>query len=61
MLVFPSYAWSEEPAKEISLDADKITYAEDTGIATAEGNVKVMNEDVRLLRPIWNTAAIMKR
>jgi LPS-assembly protein len=38
-------------ADEIKLDADRISYDESTGIATAEGNVNVSNEEVRLVAP----------
>jgi LPS-assembly protein len=38
-------------ADEIKLDADKISYDESTGIATAEGNVRVSNDEMRLVAP----------
>lgn len=36
---------------EIQLDADSVAYTENTGIAVAEGNVKVRNKDLRLFAP----------
>lgn len=49
--LFPSSAFCEDADKEVHLDADKVTYAEDTGIATADGNVKITNQDIRLFAP----------
>lgn len=44
----PLYA---DDAGEIRLDADKISFEESTGIATAEGNVRIQNDEVRLFAP----------
>jgi LPS-assembly protein len=38
-------------AQEIKLDADRITFEETTGVATAEGDVKISNEEVMLSAP----------
>jgi LPS-assembly protein len=38
-------------AEEIKLDADKISFEESTGVATAEGNVRISNEEMRLIAP----------
>jgi LPS-assembly protein len=38
-------------AQEIKLDADRISFEESSGVATAEGNVRITNEDMRLLAP----------
>ena len=41
----------KQPPNEVFLDADEISYSEKTGLATAEGNVKVRNKEVRLFAP----------
>jgi LPS-assembly protein len=38
-------------AQEIKLDADRISFEESSGVATAEGNVRITNEDMRLIAP----------
>ncbi|MCF0247269.1 MAG: hypothetical protein HUJ86_01550 [Synergistes sp.] len=40
----------QQPDK-IFLDADEVSYDEDTGVATAEGKVKVENKNVKLFAP----------
>ncbi|MEG1824704.1 MAG: hypothetical protein RR501_07995, partial [Cloacibacillus sp.] len=39
------------PQNEVFLDADEVSYGENTGLATAEGNVKITNKQVRLFAP----------
>ncbi|MEG1602651.1 MAG: hypothetical protein RR340_03460 [Cloacibacillus sp.] len=39
------------PPNEVFLDADEVSYGENTGLATAEGNVKITNKQVRLFAP----------
>lgn len=41
----------KKPANEVFLDADNISYGENSGLATAEGNVKVRNKELRLFAP----------
>ena len=40
-----------EDASRIMLDADKISFEESTGVATAEGNVRIDNKEIRLFAP----------
>lgn len=40
-----------QPPNEVFLDADEISFDEHTGIAIAEGNVRVRNKDVRMFAP----------
>ena len=40
-----------QPPNEVFLDADEINYDEYTGIATAEGNVRVRNREIRMFAP----------
>lgn len=40
-----------KPLNEVYLDADEISYDEYTGVAVAEGNVRVRNKEVRLFAP----------
>jgi LPS-assembly protein len=40
-----------EAAEEIKLDADKISFEESTGVATAEGNVRISGEEIKLVAP----------
>lgn len=47
--VHPSLA--EEKGEEVHIDADSVVYQENTGMATAEGNVKVRNKNLRLFAP----------
>ena len=45
---------AQQPSKipnEVFLDADEISFDEHTGIAIAEGNVRVRNKDVRMFAP----------
>ncbi|MCE5201943.1 MAG: hypothetical protein LLF78_05485 [Synergistaceae bacterium] len=42
---------AEEKQNEIQLDADKLTYENATGIASAEGNVKMRNKNMRIFAP----------
>lgn len=42
---------AEEKTDEVYVDADSVVYQENTGIATADGNVKVRNKDMRLFAP----------
>ncbi|MDR1885860.1 MAG: hypothetical protein LBQ56_06255, partial [Synergistaceae bacterium] len=54
--VLAAVVWLASPghaAEEgrVELDADKISFEESTGIATAEGNVRINNGDVRLFAP----------
>jgi len=46
-----SFAADASEPNRIKLNADKITFEEDTGVATAEGGVTVQNKDLRLLAP----------
>lgn len=46
-----AFATDASDPNRINLDADKITFEEDTGVATAEGKVTVQNKDLRLLAP----------
>ncbi|MDD3318716.1 MAG: LptA/OstA family protein, partial [Synergistaceae bacterium] len=48
-LLTPLYA--EETPDEVHIDADSVVYQENTGIATADGNVKVRNKTMRLFAP----------
>ena len=41
ILLMPLYA--EETPDEVHIDADSVVYQENTGTATADGNVKVRN------------------
>ena len=47
----PNEAFAAQDAGRIMLDADKISFEEATGIATAEGNVRIDNEEIRLFAP----------
>ena len=38
-------------SQEIKLDADRIMFEETTGVATAEGDVRISNEDINLTAP----------
>lgn len=40
-----------QPPNEVFLDADEISYDEHTGIAIAEGNVRIRNKGLRLFAP----------
>lgn len=42
---------AEEIPEEVHIDADSVVYQENTGIAKAEGNVKVHNKSMRLFAP----------
>jgi LPS-assembly protein len=44
----PGSLWA---AREIKLDADRITFDETTGVATAEGDVRISNEEMSLDAP----------
>lgn len=46
-----AFAADASEPNRINLNADKITFEEDTGIATAEGDVSVLNKDLRLFAP----------
>ncbi len=48
---------AEETPDEVNIDADSVVYQENTGIATADGNVKVRNKTMRCLRLMLNTTA----
>ncbi len=41
----------KEEARKVTLNADKVVYDEGTGVATAEGDVRVVDRDVRLGAP----------
>ena len=45
----PLYA--EDDRDEVHIDADSVVYQENTGIATADGNVKVRSKTMRLFAP----------
>ena len=54
----PDITAVEEPAatpqkepNEVYLDADEVSYGEHTGVATAEGNVRIRNKETRLFAP----------
>ncbi|MDR1019915.1 MAG: hypothetical protein LBL73_04070 [Synergistaceae bacterium] len=38
-------------AAEVNLDADRISYEDTTGVATAEGDVKISNDEITVLAP----------
>jgi LPS-assembly protein len=40
-----------QAAEEVKLDADSISFEESTGVAVAEGNVRIENDEMRLLAP----------
>lgn len=42
---------ADEIPEEVHIDADSVVYQENTGIAKAEGNVKVQNKNMRLFAP----------
>lgn len=42
---------ADEAPDEVHIDADSVVYQENTGIATADGNVKVQNKTMRLFAP----------
>ncbi|MDO5114803.1 MAG: hypothetical protein Q4D58_01760 [Synergistaceae bacterium] len=42
---------AQQPPNEVFLDADEISYDEHTGVAVAEGNVKLRNKQTRLFAP----------
>ena len=42
---------AEEKPDEVHIDGDSVVYEENTGIATADGDVKVRNKDLRLFAP----------
>jgi len=42
---------AEETPDEVHIDADSVVYQENTGIATADGNVKVRNKTMRMFAP----------
>lgn len=42
---------ADETTDEVHIDADSVVYQENTGIATADGNVKVRNKTMRLFAP----------
>lgn len=42
---------AEEAPDEVHIDADSVVYQENTGIATADGNVKVRNKTMRMFAP----------
>lgn len=42
---------AEETPDEVNIDADSVVYQENTGIATADGNVKVRNKTMRMFAP----------
>ena len=44
ILLMPLYA--EETPDEVHIDADSVVYQENTGTATADGNVKVRNKTI---------------
>lgn len=46
-----AFAADTSEQDRINLNADKISFEEDTGVATAEGNVTVRNKDLRLSAP----------
>jgi LPS-assembly protein len=46
----PLYA-AEDGSSEVHIDADSVVYQENTGIATADGNVKVRSKTLRLFAP----------
>ena len=48
-LSLPSYAAEEE--NKVQLDADKLIYEDATGIAKADGNVRLRNKDMRMYAP----------
>ena len=52
----PLYA-AEDGSSEVHIDADSVVYQENTGIATADGNVKVRSKTLRLLPCMSNTTA----
>ncbi len=49
-LLYPAHtpAGAAEP---VHLNADKISYEESSGVATAEGNVRINNDEIRLFAP----------
>lgn len=49
ILLMPLYA--EETPDEVHIDADSVVYQENTGTATADGNVKVRNKTMRMFAP----------
>lgn len=53
-LLFPSagcFAAEENDPNKVLLDADEVNYEDSTGVATAEGNVKMRNKELRLFAP----------
>ena len=49
ILTVPAYASEDE--NRVNIDADKLTYEDASGLATAEGNVVVKNKNMRLYAP----------
>lgn len=47
----PFELFAADGADKIMLDADKISFEESTGVAKAEGNVRIDNKEVRLFAP----------
>ena len=41
----------EDDPNKVLLDADEVQYEDSTGVATADGNVKIRNKDLRLFAP----------
>ena len=52
----PLYA-AEDGSSEVHIDADSVVYQENTGIATADGNVKVRSKTLSSLPRMSNTTA----
>ena len=48
--LFTHSAWGQETGK-IQLDADKISFEESSGVAEAEGDVRISNEEMSLFAP----------
>ncbi len=46
-----AFAADDAETNRVNLNADKISYEEASGIATAEGNVQIYNRDMRLFAP----------
>lgn len=51
ILVLPSPALCDDIKNQVNIEADIVSYEEHTGIASADGNVKISNSDFRLFAP----------